>query len=100
MNRSFETGKDPLAKPADHVCDDVQAPAMRHPDSDVIDPARRRSLDELIEHRDDGLSALDRESFLSKILLAEELLEQFSGDQLPENLFLHLGGNRRRIDLY
>ena len=52
-----------IARPiADDVGEDVEAPAVRHADHDLVDAAGRRRPRGAVEERDRGLAALEREA--------------------------------------
>jgi hypothetical protein len=56
---AFELAQDRLVRPADDVGEHVEAPAMSHPDHDLVGAALGGQLDRLVEHRDQRVEALD-----------------------------------------
>ena len=64
---AFELAEDLVVRQADDVGEDVETPAMRHPDHDLMRARLGREVDRLVEHRDHHVEALDGE-----LLLAEE----------------------------
>src|SRR6266404_1909749 len=59
MDRSFKAGEDAFAELADDVRDHVQPASMRHADGYVIDAARRRAFDQLVENGNDRFVSFD-----------------------------------------
>jgi hypothetical protein len=55
---------------------------------------RGRQLDELVEHRDRHVEALDRELLLAQVGLVDEALERVDLDQPAEQPLLLVGGQR------
>ena len=103
MRRALKDSEDPLGHVArfgvaDDVRQHIQPAAMGHAHVDLIDAACRRALDQLIEHRDDRLAALERKAFLSEIFFMQELLELLGLDQLLQQFFLGLGVERLGVD--
>src|SRR5262249_47801986 len=100
VDRPFKAGKDSLAEAAYNVGDDVQPAPMRHSNRYVVDAPSRSSLYQLVQQRDDGFRALDREPLLTQVLRAQELLEQLRRNQLPQYLLsgLHRGSRLLSFD--
>ena len=71
---------------------------MGHAHVDLVDAACRRSLDQLVEHRDNGLAALKRKALLAEIFFVQKLLELFRLDQLLQQLLFGLDSQRLSID--
>src|SRR5947208_1131538 len=103
MRGAFKDGEDALGhvtllSVTDDIRKNIQASAMGHAHIDLLNASRRSSLDELVEHRDDRFAALERETFLTQILLVYELLELLRLDQFSEQFFLKLRRERLRVD--
>src|SRR5436190_22858553 len=71
---------------------------MGHSHVDLVDTARGRTFDELVEHRDDGLAALERKSFLTEIFLMQKLFELLRFDQFFQQLDPNFGRQRLLVD--
>src|SRR5689334_11141265 len=80
MYRAFETGEDAFAELADNVCDHIKPAAMCHADRYVIYFAGWSTFNQLIENRDYGLVAFNREAFLAEVPGTQKPLEQFGGN--------------------
>src|ERR1041384_6106397 len=94
MHRAFERGEDALAKMSDDIREHVQASTMRHSHRDSLDAEFAGAFDQLIEQRDDRLTALDRKSLLTEELGIQEFLELLGRNQLPKNSFLDFDVDR------
>src|SRR3989442_1614725 len=71
---------------------------MGHAHIYFIDAACRCTFNQLVEHRDDGLATLERETLLAEIFFVQKLFELLSLDQLLQQLFLYLCVERLHID--
>ena len=60
---------------SDDIREHVQASAMRHAHRDSLDAKFAGALNQLIEQRNDRLTAFDRKSFLTEELGIQEFLE-------------------------
>jgi hypothetical protein len=77
---------------AQNVGEDVEATAMGHAHDDLLDAVARAILDDLVEERDDGLAALEREALLADVAGVEEFLEELALEQVGQHaLFLGVG---------
>ena len=65
---------------------------MRHADGDLVDAGARRVGQDVVEQRDQGLAALQREALLAHELRLEELLEGLGADEGAQDVALRLGG--------
>ena len=74
---ALELAQDRLVRAADRVREHVQAPAVRHPDHDLVRAGIRRELDRLVEHRHHRVEALERELLLAQERAPQVLLEPF-----------------------
>ena len=83
---------------ADYVRQHIETAAMGHAHVNFVHSPRGRALDKLVEHRYGRLAALKRKTLLPKIFLMQKLLKLLSLDQLLQQLFLRLGGERHGID--
>src|SRR6185437_4410437 len=88
---AFELGEERRGRLAEQVDEDVKAPAMRHPDHDLIDFCPAAALDEVIEQRQEGLCAFEGEALLADVLGVQVALQSLCGGELPENIALLLG---------
>ena len=70
----------------------VEAAAVRHADGDLVDAGARRVSQDVVEQRDQGLAALQREALLAHELGLEELLEGLGADEGAQDVALRLGG--------
>ena len=73
---ALELGEDRVVRAAEVVGEHVEAAAVGHPDHDLARAARRRQLDQLVEHRHGHVEALDRELLLAEVGLVHEALER------------------------
>ncbi len=78
---SLELGEDRLDRAAEVVGEDAEAAAVGHPEDDLLGAGAVGEGDQLVEHRDDGIEALDREHLLAQVGLLEEALELEDVDQ-------------------
>jgi hypothetical protein len=84
--------EDELVVLAQDVGEDVEAAAVGHAHDDLLDAVARAVLHDLVEERDDGLPALERETLLADVAGVEELLEQLALEQVRQHpLFLRVG---------
>ncbi len=74
--RILELSENLLEWFAEHVCHDVQAPAMRHADERLPQPGLRRFSHDLVENRHEHVEAFDREARLARERPVQELLER------------------------
>ena len=82
---ALELAQDRLVRAADRVDEHVQAPAVRHPDHDLVSAGIRRELDRLVEHRHHRVEALERELLLAEERAAQVLLEPLRpGERLEQ----------------
>ena len=89
---ALELGEDRLVRAAEVVGQHVEAAAVRHADDDLARAVRRGQLDDLVEHRDRHVEALDRELLLAQVGLVHEALERVDLDQaLQERVLLVVG---------
>ena len=65
---------------------------MRHADGDLVDTGARRVGQDVVEQRDQGLAALEREALLAHELGLEELFEGLGADESAQDVALRLGG--------
>ncbi|MNK46200.1 hypothetical protein D3C87_649790 [compost metagenome] len=73
---------------AHDVDEHVEAAAVGHAEDDFLDALLARAPDQLIQHRDDGVSAFQREALLADVALVEVALEAFGRVELVEDLTL------------
>ena len=71
---------------------------MCHAHGDRLDAELAGALDQLIEQRNDRLAAFDRESLLPEILGIQKPFELLSGNQFPQDAFLHFDIDRFGMD--
>ena len=95
QGRTLELGEDHLVGLAHDVGEHAQPAAVRHAQDHLFDADPGRALDERVEHRDQGLAALEREAFLSGELDVQELLETLRLDEFGEDA-LAIGGREGR----
>ena len=99
MSGSFKRCEDTLSHVArfgisNNIRKNIQTPPVRHSKIYFFDPIRRGNIDQLIEQRDDRFAALERKSFLTKILSVQKLLKLLSFNKLQQQLLLSLGLKR------
>src|SRR5262249_33212492 len=82
---AFELAEDLLDVLADGVGENVEAPAMRHADHDLVDVARGGALQDFIEDGERGFAAFEREPLLADEAPVQEVLELFALDDAAEN---------------
>ena len=63
---------------------------MGHPDDDVVSALGVGHLEDLVEHRHDGIETLDREHLLAEVGLLQIALEAEDLDEPVEQLLLLL----------
>ena len=90
----FELGEDRVVGPAEVVGQHVEPPAVGHPDHDLAPAAGCRQLDQLVEHRDRHVQALDRELLLAQVRLVHEALERVDLGQPAQQRLLLVGPER------
>jgi hypothetical protein len=87
---------------AHHLDEDVQAAPMGHAELDGPGAGPSDQLDDLVQHRNEDVEALDREPLLAEVRTLEEALEGFHGRQPGEELALIVRGEgdpvRSRLD--
>ena len=94
---ALELAQDRLVRTADRVHEHVQAPAVRHPDHDLVGAGVRRQLDRLVEHRHHRVETLERELLLAEERAAQVLLEPLGVGERPEQADPLLGRERLAI---
>ena len=85
---TIELIKDVVEGLADDIGQDVQAAAVRHPHHRFNHALVRGELEDEIEHRDERLGPLERETLLSRVLGLKELLERLSRVEAVEDVLL------------
>ena len=85
---AVELTEDVVEGLTDDVGQDVQAAAVRHPHHRFDHALVRGELEDEIEHRDERLGPLERETFLSRVLGLKELLERLGGVEAVEDVLL------------
>ena len=91
---ALELGEDRLVGAAEVVGEHVEPAAVGHADDDLAGAVRGAELDQLVEHRDGHVQALDGELLLAEVGLVHEALERVDLDQALEQRLLLLGGQR------
>ena len=86
----LELGEDGGEVLLEDVGEDVQAPAVRHADDDLLASALAEFLDQPIHQRDQALAALEREALSADVLLVQERLERLRVGEAPEDAQLLL----------
>ena len=71
--------------------EDAEPAAVGHADDDLVRAFGAGQLDQLVEHRDRHVEALDRELLLAEIGLVHEALEGVDSDQALEQRALLFG---------
>ena len=94
---ALELAQDRLVGTADRVHEHVQAPAVRHPDHDLVGSGVRGQLDRLVEHRHHRVEALERELLLAEERAAQVLLEPLGPRERAEQADPLLGRERLAI---
>ncbi len=75
IDPSLELAEDLPVRLADDVGEHVEPPAVRHPDSHLVEARVHRAAQDLVQDRDDGFAALQREPLLPHVLRVQERLE-------------------------
>src|SRR5262249_9994232 len=70
---------------AHNLRQNIEPPAMRHSKADFLDPEIAAALDDLLESRDQGFSAIEPEALRAGVFDVEEFLEAFSFDKFVED---------------
>ncbi len=81
---ALELGEDRVVGPAEVVREDVQPAAVGHADDDLLAAVGGGQLDQLVEHRDRHVQALDRELVLAEVGLVHEALERVDLDEAAQ----------------
>ena len=89
----FEGGDDRGVGLAEDVGQDIETAAVGHAEHDLAHAVGGGIVDDRVEHRHQGVGALDREALLTEIGLVQEALEALDLGQPLEQLLLRL---RRR----
>src|SRR5262249_13632114 len=89
---ALEFVEDGTMRLAHDVGEDVEAPAVRHADDDLLDPELATALDDLLQRRHHRLGAVEAKTLRAGILYVGELLERFCLDELVEDRLLALVG--------
>ena len=84
---TFELAEDLRVRLADDVREDVEAATVGHADDRLFDAVVDRGIEEEVEHRDQGLGALEAEPLLAQVLRVEESLECLGPVQSREDGF-------------
>ncbi len=87
---AFELREQRRRRLAEKIHQDVQAPAMRHADHDLLDFRATALLDEIIEERQERVAAFEREALLADVAGVEIALQPLGGSELPEDVALLL----------
>ncbi len=95
VHDALEARENALGGVADDVGENVEPPAVRHPDHDFLEAAGRRPFHQPVEQRDGRIAALDGVAPLPQELGAEEALELLGGDELGEEALAQRGRQRR-----
>ena len=77
MRSALERRKNSFTKIAYDICQNIQAPAMRHADSYIFYAARRSAFYQLIQNGNNRLHAFYGKSLLSQVFCMKETLELF-----------------------
>ncbi len=91
---ALELGEDRVVGPAEVVREHVQAPAVGHPDHYLAAAVGGGELDQLVEHRNGHVEALDRELVLAEVGLVHEALQRVDLDEPLEQRLLLVAGQR------
>ena len=91
---AFELTEDLCVPLAGDVGQDVEPAAVRHTDGDLVELGLRRGLEDLVEHGDRGLRALEGEALLAHVLGLQEGLERLGCVESFEDLHLLLARRR------
>jgi hypothetical protein len=73
---ALELAEDVRVSLADHVREDVQPAAVRHPHHDVGDACVGSLVEDRAHDRDQALGALEREALVPKVASVQEPLER------------------------
>src|SRR6202162_6683374 len=77
---------------AHHLCQHIEAAAMRHADDDFLHAEIAAALDDLFQRRDQRFSAVEAESLGAGEFQIAEFLKTFGFDQLVEDRAAALAG--------
>src|SRR5262249_3461077 len=89
---ALEFVEDGAMRLAHDVGEDIEAPAVRHADDDLLDPELATALDDLLQRRHHRLGAVEAKTLRAGIFHIGELLERFCLDELVEDRLLALVG--------
>ena len=90
----LELGEDRVVGAPEVVREHVEAPAVGHPDHDLLAAVGGGQLDQLVEHRHGHVEALDRELVLAEVGLVHEALQRVHLDEALEQRLLLVVGQR------
>ena len=94
---ALELPQERLVRAAEHMREDVEPPAMRHAEHDLVRAFLGTELDRLVEHRDHHVEPLDRELLLAEERAAEVALEALDLGQALEQAALLVGSQRSPV---
>src|ERR1700761_8383841 len=77
-----------------HMREDVETPAMRHAERNVLHAQRAAALDDLLERRDHRFGAVEAETLGAGEFQVAKLFEALGLDELVEDRPLALAGER------
>ena len=89
---ALELVEDDAMRLAHHLRQNVEAPAMRHAEADLLQAELPAALDDLLERGDHRLAAVEAKALGAGIFDVEEALETFRLHQLGEDRALALLG--------
>jgi hypothetical protein len=81
LDPALELVEDVLRRLAEDVGQHAETPAMGHADDQLLLAFAPGALDQLVQQRDEGIAAFQREALLADIPLVEIFLETFGGGQ-------------------
>jgi hypothetical protein len=88
LDLALELGEQLTRLLAQNVDQHVQAPAMRHADHQLLDVGTAGPAHQFVEHRDQAITAFQREALLSDVPPMQITLQALGGRQRPHDLKL------------
>ena len=88
LDVALELTEDGGVRLADDVRQDVEATTVGHTDDDLFEALLGSLVRGGVQHRDEGLGALEGEALLADVLGLEEVLESLGGVQLLQQVLL------------
>ena len=82
---TLELFKQLFGRLAENIDEYVDAAAVRHADDDLVNPGGTALVNQVVEHRDQAVAALEREALLADVACVQVALDALSTGQLLED---------------